>query len=334
MLKRLHWQLSLLYILVAAGLITLISVGAYRLLAYYFQESTDLALQYKVALEFTRSGLPVPADLADAGQTWQARRAAPTATPVVVLGEHEDEEENGTPPTGSSNSSRVEGDEVYDSELAPVFVQSIDAQGNLLVASNTFAAPLQPDQQAVQAALASGQDFRTIQAADGSRYRLFSYRVQGQNGSFVWQVGRSLKDQDNLSRQMLLGLLALGSIAILVMGAASWWLAGRSLIPAEQAWDRQQTFVANASHELRTPLTLMRASAEVASRHTELTDDRHILLDDILSEIDQMGRLVDDLLLLSRWMQASLSWRANRSMWVSWCKVWAGKWAGWLQRAR
>jgi signal transduction histidine kinase len=85
------------------------------------------------------------------------------------------------------------------------------------------------------------------------------------------------------------------------LGAASWWLAGRSLIPTQRAWEQQQTFVANASHELRTPVTLMRASAEVALRGLPAPDvDRRELLEDILHECDHMSRLVEDLLLLSR----------------------------------
>jgi signal transduction histidine kinase len=84
------------------------------------------------------------------------------------------------------------------------------------------------------------------------------------------------------------------------VGAASWWLAGRSLAPAHAAWEKQQAFVANASHELRTPLTLVRATAEVAQRGLPTDDARHGMLGDILSECDHMGRLVEDLLLLSR----------------------------------
>ncbi|MEP6776548.1 MAG: ATP-binding protein, partial [Chloroflexota bacterium] len=80
-----------------------------------------------------------------------------------------------------------------------------------------------------------------------------------------------------------------------------WWLAGRSLRPAEQAWSRQQLFVANASHELRAPLTLMRASTEVALRTLPAADtDNRALMDDVLQETDHMTRLVEDLLLLSR----------------------------------
>ena len=90
-------------------------------------------------------------------------------------------------------------------------------------------------------------------------------------------------------------------VAWVVMAAASWWLAGRSIQPAQLAWRRQQSFVANASHELRTPLTLLRATAEVAQRSLGPDEtDRRVLLGDILAECDHMSRLVGDLLLLSR----------------------------------
>jgi signal transduction histidine kinase len=99
--------------------------------------------------------------------------------------------------------------------------------------------------------------------------------------------------------QLLTGLLTLGATSILLLGAASWWLAGRSLLPAQKAWDQQQTFVANAGHELRTPLTLIRAGVEVAMRN-QTGGEQKALFKDILQECDHMARLVEDLLLLSR----------------------------------
>ncbi|HEX9371408.1 MAG TPA: HAMP domain-containing sensor histidine kinase, partial [Roseiflexaceae bacterium] len=115
------------------------------------------------------------------------------------------------------------------------------------------------------------------------------------------QAGRTLADQDRVLRRLLLGLLGLGGLSAVALTASSWWLAGHSLRPAQLAWERQQTFVANASHELRAPLTLLRASAEVAQRGLPAGDaDRRALLDDVLHETDHMSRLVEDLLLLSR----------------------------------
>jgi signal transduction histidine kinase len=131
------------------------------------------------------------------------------------------------------------------------------------------------------------------------------------------QVGRTLTDQDRVLQQLLMGLLVLSGASALLLGLASWWLSGRSLKPAQEAWERQQAFVANASHELRAPLTLMRANAEVALRraHTAqasvpalpgasssraVDSEQRLLLQDMVQEVDHMSLLVDDLLLLSR----------------------------------
>ncbi len=152
---------------------------------------------------------------------------------------------------------------------------------------NSFAPPLVADAEAVAAAQARGSDWRTVRLKNGARVRLLTYHLDVSDGPAVLQVGRTLTDQDRLLNQLLVGLLGLGGIGAVLLGAASWWLAGRSLIPAQQAWERQQAFVANASHELRTPLTLMRASAEVAQRGLPETDDRRALLGDVLQESAQ-----------------------------------------------
>ena len=298
MLRNLRWHLSMLYVLAAAALILLIGGGAYGLLSYYFESSTDLALQYKVALEYAKVGQPVPADLQAVDQAWQTSHTIPTGTPPPL--KSGDSEESGDDNEYVVQPAAGEHDESYDSELASIFLLPINAQGQVISNPNAYSLTFQPDSQAINAALANGRDFRTVRQSDGSRVRLFTYRTSVDEGLAVLQVGRSLKDQDRVLGQLLVGLIALGSLSVLVVGLSSWWLAGRSLIPAQQAWDRQQTFVANASHELRTPLTLLRASAEVAQRGLNPQDSRAELLGDILHETDHMSLLVDDLLLLSR----------------------------------
>ena len=60
-------------------------------------------------------------------------------------------------------------------------------------------------------------------------------------------------------------------------------------------------FLADISHELRTPLTIMRGEAEVTLRgkHADIAGHRETLKQ-IVEQATEMGRLVDDLMLLAR----------------------------------
>ena len=62
---------------------------------------------------------------------------------------------------------------------------------------------------------------------------------------------------------------------------------------------RQRDFVADASHELQSPLAAIRAQLEVTMAHPDRTDWQ-TLVTDLLSDTDQMERLVRDLLFLAR----------------------------------
>jgi signal transduction histidine kinase len=291
MLNRLRLQMTLLYILATTTLIGLMVFGAYWLLDRYFHETTDLALSYRMAQEFRARELPLPDALVRAEEHWYSHAGAqPTAT-VRSSDDHDDEEEH-----------HKERAPVYTSrsELAPIMVLELDSAGRPVSAAQT-GLPIAPDVTAIAAAAATGSDLRTVRTADGTPIRLLTRRLPEQDRRLFLQVGRAIDDQERTLQQLLFGMLALGAAASLIVGAASWYLAGRSLQPAQQAWERQQNFIANASHELRTPLTLMRASAEVAQRSLpDASGDAGELLGDVLAECDHMSRLVDDLLLLSR----------------------------------
>ncbi len=79
------------------------------------------------------------------------------------------------------------------------------------------------------------------------------------------------------------------------------WLAGRALTPARLAFNRQQSFIADAAHELRTPLTLMRTNAEVLLRgRAHMDDDEALMLEDIVTEAGHLSGLATNLLTLAR----------------------------------
>jgi signal transduction histidine kinase len=294
MLRFLRLRLSLLYLAASLGLIALMGGTTYGLLTLYFQRSTDLALQYKMAIEFQARGLSLPPALVAAEQSWiqeNDHQAGSKPAPAATFSATKDGDEgNGYEATPGARQTSGDEEDRYDSRLAPVFV--------LTGADSTsmIGLPVVNDPAAITAAQQAGSDVRTIQLDNSARLRLLSYRTE--KGS-VLQVGRLLSDQDRLLAQYLTGLIVVGSIASLLLALASWVLAGRSIKPAQNAWDQQSQFISNASHELRAPLTLLRANADYAL-HNPSVVERERSLRDIVDECDYMNRLVEDLLLLSR----------------------------------
>ncbi|MBO0791460.1 MAG: HAMP domain-containing histidine kinase [Ktedonobacteraceae bacterium] len=69
----------------------------------------------------------------------------------------------------------------------------------------------------------------------------------------------------------------------------------------EEAYQRQQRFVANASHELRAPITSIRCNLDLLAKAPDLpAEEVQSALDDTRAEAARMGRLVNDLLQLAR----------------------------------
>jgi signal transduction histidine kinase len=69
----------------------------------------------------------------------------------------------------------------------------------------------------------------------------------------------------------------------------------------QAAFDRQNAFVADASHELRTPLTVIRGQLEVLALDPAPPAEAVRRVDALVrTEVDRMGRMVEDLLVLAR----------------------------------
>ena len=107
--------------------------------------------------------------------------------------------------------------------------------------------------------------------------------------------------QDQLNR-FLASLLGIGGVLLLGSGILSWWWTGRVLRPIQAAHQELSTFAGALAHELRSPLTALRINSEsISQRWRELPPEE---LDLALQELSQttvdMGRLVDDLLLLAQ----------------------------------
>lgn len=105
-----------------------------------------------------------------------------------------------------------------------------------------------------------------------------------------------------IHQRVLFLLLALAGSAALTVFA--YLFTGRLLRPIRENQERQLAFLSGASHELRTPLAVILSSADARPPHFEQT---------IRSEALRMGRLVDELLLLSRLDTLQLRGRTSKT---------------------
>lgn len=163
--------------------------------------------------------------------------------------------------------------------------------------------------------------------------------IEGQeaSGAYVIAIAVDRERDELLDLMRLYALVSLGSL--LLVAAVGWLVAGRLLRPLrtlreaahritetdlteripvrgaddvtdltrtynamldrlQSAFDTQREFLDDAGHELRTPVTIVRGHLELLdpSNPRDVAETRDPLLD----EIDRMGRLVDDLILLAK----------------------------------
>lgn len=151
--------------------------------------------------------------------------------------------------------------------------------------------------------LEDGQSPHTLSFNDHD-YRVLKTQLLGQgrnNDNVTVTIVRSLEDVTHTLHSLLRDL-AMGIIAGVVISLiAGLFLAGRSLVPIRNSWEKQQRFVADASHELRTPTAIIQAETELLLQHPDRSieeESPHIAV--ILQESKRMSKLLDDLLTLAR----------------------------------
>ena len=300
MLRALRWKLTLLYLFTAVALVGVGGLGTYSLIDRYFQQSTDLAMQYKMVLQFRLLNLQVPNELLDAESIWLQNNQTSVSPlrPSSYFSEYEEGHDKREEAEEKEYPHDESSESYYNADLAAIFIVTRDQNGNAITVPGVPAPPAVGSTEALAQTQITGHDLRTVDIPGQGRIRLLTY-LSGTDIPYTLQAGRLLTDQDRILEQYLIYLGGFGIFVSVLLAIISWTLAGRSLGPAQKAWDQQQTFVSNASHELRTPLTFIRATADYSLR-TKSSEEQQEQLRNILAECDYMNILVDDLLLLSR----------------------------------
>ncbi|GHV35229.1 hypothetical protein FACS1894187_07500 [Synergistales bacterium] len=118
-----------------------------------------------------------------------------------------------------------------------------------------------------------------------------------------WEVGVWLANPAALTSRVRFATLAVWVLVaalffvIVVGSAAVLWILGSEMRVAAQ----KTTFVANVSHELKTPLTSIRLFAELLLSGKQGNEEkRREYLHTMMSEVDRLARLIDNVLAASK----------------------------------
>jgi len=120
--------------------------------------------------------------------------------------------------------------------------------------------------------------------------------------------GRIQSSEEQVVNQRLNhDLLMINLFALVVGGALSYWFAGRTLKPIEEAHELQARFASDASHELRTPLASMRVENEVFLRQPSFTEgEAREQIESNLEEVQRLENLASNLLALTHYDNVAL----------------------------
>jgi len=95
-------------------------------------------------------------------------------------------------------------------------------------------------------------------------------------------------------------LLIINVLVMIAGGTASYFLAGKTLLPIQEYLKKQKRFIADAAHELKTPLTALKTSLEVELLDKKLNQSSKKVLKNNLKDVDSLASLTENLLSLAR----------------------------------
>lgn len=177
----------------------------------------------------------------------------------------------------------------------PIYFQLLDGSGNERYAS----LPPDVESKTLRPFLSSNDTTKQVEWDD--RHFLL-YQRSTEEGRLL--LMKDISPTEDTLQRLIAVLAGIAVLATIVLTLVGYILAGRAVIPVQQAFDRQRRFTSDASHELRTPLTIVYSGIELLEAES-LSNEGRTILEDIKAETAGMQYLVSDLLLLAREGQPS-----------------------------
>ena len=198
------------------------------------------------------------------------------------------------PPEGKDgNGNRGDGNHGFSGSI-PVYCVNVDRTGNVLFTSSTARMDSATLSEGIAQVIA--QPGSSGELADLELFYAFEKTPNGYRIAFA----DASKYHDNV-RQTVLVSVGIGAGALAILFIISLILAKIATRPVEEAWSKQQRFIADASHELKTPLTVILANNGIVASHPESTVSEQMQwVEGIDEEASKMKGLVSDLLLLAQ----------------------------------
>lgn len=274
--ERSRWRLASWYAVILSVILLICAVGVYEAVAHAHRITINQELE-SVAGTLHDSLLPV---LKRSGELEPEVKELLPNTCLVETGCY-------TPDRFQSYRLGVIGQDKY-------YLRLFDLSEDLVAVAG-----IQPKLPQVS----NQQQWETLTDAEGTRYRQISFLLHtqsGQNWGYL-QVGRSLRDFDRYVTNVMWILLLGVPLVVLLVIAASWWLAGLAIRPIYQSYRQMQQFTADAAHELRTPLAAIQATAQSNLMLPTLSEtEARNTLRKIVRQNKRLSYLVADLLTLCR----------------------------------
>lgn len=127
---------------------------------------------------------------------------------------------------------------------------------------------------------------------EGKEYKHFALSSDNINvNTYICNIQAKKNGQQLFFISLLSGSLIYILVVILI-----YFVSGKAVKPISESYEKQKEFISNVSHELKTPITVITATTELMK--TKNGSDR--LVDCIEAQSEKMGRLINEMLVLSR----------------------------------